>query len=163
MTDNPHRHHAYGPPVPREEPTPIAPPAHRPVIRCGACRAIWTHGHEHACPHGGKVPAGVAPAPPPKPWSPPKPQYQGDTKFEQEALEEARREWMGMDEEQMRFARGTHTVVRHPEGGFHIESAPLAELVPTPTQVRAAAAKAIAEKKNAMRAAKERGEKPAKE
>ena len=155
MTDNPNRHHAYGPPIPHVVPPPIVPIAPAPVILCPACRAVWTHGHEHVCPHGGQPPTGVAPAAPPPPYEPPKPQFQGDTKYEQEALEEARREWVGMTPEQMRSARGTHTIVRHKEGGFHLETVPAPEIVPTPTQTRDAAAKATAAKKAAAQVAKE--------
>jgi hypothetical protein len=155
VTDNPNRHHAYGPPVapvvaPMVEYKPTKPPP-----RCSACGVVWVHGHEHRCPHGGQPPEGVAHAPAPPPWTPPAPKWQGDTKFEQEALAEARREWMGMTEAQMKFARGSHTVVRHPEGGFHIETTLLAELTPTPEQTRRAAAAAAAAKKEAARAAKE--------
>jgi hypothetical protein len=160
MTDNPNRHHAYGPPIVAVVPPPIIPIPAAPVIRCAACHDIWTHGHEHRCPHGGQPPPGVAHAAPPPPWKPPVPQFQGDTKFEQEALEEARREWQGMTDDQMRAARGVHTVVRHVEGGFHLETVPLAVLVPTAAQVRAAGAAATLEKRDAARAAKERGEKP---
>ena len=155
---NPHRHHAYGPPVARVEAPPIQAVPGPDVVRCPAplCRAVWTHGHEHRCPHGGQPPPGVTPAAPPPPWQPPKPQHQGDTKFEQEALAEARREWSGMTDEQMKFARGLHTVVRHPEGGFHLETVPLLELVPTPAQTRAAAMAYNTAKKEAARAAKEK-------
>jgi hypothetical protein len=160
---NPHRHHAYGPPVAAVVPPPIQPPEPTPVIRCAACKDIWTHGHEHRCPHGGQPPPGVAHAAPPPPWKPPTTPFQGDTKYEAEALDEARREWQGMTDEQMKFARGKHTIVRHEEGGFHLETVPLAVLEPTAAQVRAAGAAATEAKKEAARAAKERGAKPAKE
>ena len=150
------RHHAYGPPVDPVVPPPIQPAAPTPVIRCSACHVVWTHGHEHRCPHGGQPPPGVAAAPPPAPWKPPATPWQGDTKYEQEALEEARREWPGMTDDQMRAARGVHTVVRHPEGGFHLETVPLAELVPTSAQTRKAAAALNAAKKEAAMAAKEK-------
>jgi len=165
MAADPARHHAYGPHVDAVVAPAIYPLPPQPVVRCGdgmpadgalhGCGAIWTHGHEHVCPHGGVPPSPELASRPPQPWGPKPPQWQGDTKYEQDALEEARREWPGMSDAQRARARGVHSIVRHPEGGFHLETVITQPAVPTADEVRAEAEDAAAHKKAEARATRE--------